>query len=126
MPSCGFSGAATEEGIVMRGITRGAFVLLALCCLGLTGGTASAGSYYYGGGYYGGYNPSYPTYPSYDIAPEPRGCCKRGFSCYPSRCAYGPPPTYSATPFYQKFNGPCPIVLVPDGRGGWVWGANCD
>jgi len=66
----------------------------------------------YGGGYG-------PAYPNYGVVARPYGCCRRGFY-------YGPAPAYQATPFYQNFNGPCPIVLVPDGRGGWVWGANCD
>lgn len=109
----------------MRRVTLNAlFVLFAVCCAGLTGGTASAGGYY-GGGYYGG--GYYPPYPPYGVVAPPPGCCKRGFSCYPASCGYyGPPPVYRATPFYQNFNGPCPIVLVPDGRGGWVWGADCN
>lgn len=113
-------------------------LLLGLCCLGFTSGAASAGSYYgggyYGGGYYGGgycgggYCGGYgPAYPNYGIVARPSGCCYRGFSCYRPSCGYyGPAPAYGATPFYQNFNGPCPIVLVPDGRGGWVWGADCD
>ena len=111
----------------MRRVTSGAFfVLFVLFCPGLTGGSASAGSYY-GGGYYdgGGYYP--PPYPQYGIVAPPSPCCNRGFSCYPASCGYyGPAPAYRATPFYQNFNGPCPIVLVPDGRGGWVWGADCN
>ncbi|MEJ2123147.1 MAG: hypothetical protein P8Z76_21170 [Alphaproteobacteria bacterium] len=97
-------------------------LLLGPCCLGFTSGAASAGSYYgggyYGGGYCGGYGPAYPDY---GVVARPYGCCNRGFSCYRPYCGYyGPAPAYQGTPVYQDFNGPCPIVLVPDGRGGWV------
>jgi len=125
----------------MRRATLSALIVLfGFCCSSLISSSATAGSYYGGGGYYGGgyysggyhgggYAPAYPQYgPHYGVVPQPSRCCRRGLfsSCYRSACrTYGPPPVYPAAPVYDVGYAPCPPVQIPDGRGGWVWGASC-
>jgi hypothetical protein len=137
-----------REGIVMRRAVLSALVVLsAFGCLSFISSSAMAGSYYsggyFGGGYYsggysvGGYHGGgyAPAYPHYGVVAQPSPCCHRGLfsSCYRSACStyapppvyYAPPPAYPAAPAYDIGYGPCPPVQIPDGRGGWVWGAGC-